>query len=134
MIQTGRASLTVTSTQTSVQQISEVLGLSPTRSEVRGAERPSGALRTHNLWCIEVDVANTEEDQTGTGALAELVSRTRAAAGKVAQPPADCEAKIWWSADSDSGQGGFVLPTEVVAGIAALGVDVFATVYLDEEM
>jgi hypothetical protein len=126
----------VTSSETTVEQISEILGLSPTRSERRGAERRSGEVRTHNLWTIEVELlSNTEEeeeDQTGTGALAELGMRTQPAQGRISQLPADCEAKVWWAADSDSSQGGFVLPSDVVADIAALGVDLLGTVYLDD--
>jgi hypothetical protein len=123
----------VTSSETTVEQISEILGLSPTRSERRGAERRSGEVRTHNLWTIEVELlSNTEEDQTGTGALAELGMRTQPAQDRISQLPSDCEAKVWWSADSDSSQGGFVLPSEVMADIAALGVDLFGTVYLDD--
>jgi len=38
-----------------------------------------------------------------------------------------------WSADSDSVQGGFVLPADVAHQIAMLGVDVYATVYLEDE-
>lgn len=52
------------------------------------------------------------------------------AEGKVEIQPDDCEARIWWSAYSDSVQGGFVLPIEISRRIVALGVDVYATVYL----
>lgn len=78
-------------------------------------------------------VYNDENDQTGTGALRQILDRIQPAEGRVAQLPADCEARIWWSAYSDSLQGGFVLPSELTRRIAALGVDLFVTAYLDEE-
>jgi hypothetical protein len=46
--------------------------------------------------------------------------------------PTDCDARIWWSLDSDSTQGGFILPADLADSISALGVDIHATVYLDE--
>lgn len=55
------------------------------------------------------------------------------AEGKIEILPDDCEARIWWSAYSDSVQGGFVLPIEISRRIVALGVDVYATVYLSGE-
>lgn len=61
-----------------------------------------------------------------------MIQSGRASLTVTSTEPADCEAKIRWSADSDSAQGGFVLPTEAIAGIAALGVDLFATVNFDE--
>ncbi len=86
------------------------------------------------MWLLEVKtLANTEEDQTGTRALRNLLDRCIPAAGHVGELPADCEVRIWWSADSDSVQGGFVLPARLTGQIAELGVDVCATVYLDED-
>lgn len=41
--------------------------------------------------------------------------------------------RIWWSADSDSSQGGFVLPVELAVQIAALGVDLYGTVFVEPE-
>lgn len=74
---------------------------------------------------------NIDEDRTGLRSLTELLARARAAAGKVSLLPPDCEARIWWHGSSDSSQGGFVIPVELAKDVAALGVDVYATVYLD---
>ncbi|KQM83929.1 hypothetical protein [Agromyces sp. Leaf222] len=133
MIQSGRASLTVVSTETDPALISEILGLVPTRTKLRGSVNRSGRQLDHNVWTIDVErSANTEEDATGTRALGDLVAAASAGIGRFPLLPADCSARIWWSADSDSTQGGFVIPIELAAGIAALGVDVYATVYLDD--
>ncbi len=61
------------------------------------------------------------------------MDRSRPATGRIQALPADCEARIWWSTDSDSGQGGFVLPADLSAQIAELGVDLYATVYLEDD-
>ncbi|GAA1940969.1 hypothetical protein [Agromyces allii] len=133
MIQSGRASLTVVSRETEPTLISEILGLEPTSMKLRGSASRSGRLLDHNVWTMDIDHSrNTEDDQTGTRALRELVAAARPGVGQFQLPSTDCSARIWWSADSDSTQGGFVLPVELAAGIAELGVDVYATVYLDD--
>ena len=75
---------------------------------------------------------NTDADETGTRALSDLVTAARSGIGRFLLLPRDRSARIWWSADSDSTQGGFVIPAELAADIAALGIDVYATVYLEE--
>ena len=75
---------------------------------------------------------NTEADETGTRALSDLVTAARSGIGRFPLLPTDCSPRIWWSADSDSTQGGFVIPAELAANIAALGIDVYATVYLED--
>ncbi|WP_082590304.1 DUF4279 domain-containing protein [Agromyces sp. Soil535] len=133
MIQSGRASLTVVSNETDPARVSEILGLLPTSIKRRGSVRPSGRTLDHNVWTLDVGrSANTDADETGTRALHDLVSFARPAAGKFPLLPSDCNARIWWSTDSDSTQGGFVISADLAANIAALGIDVFATVYLEE--
>lgn len=134
MIQSGLASFVVHSVATDPDVVTELLGIVPTEIVRRGTVLRSGRVREHHHWDVAVDfVYNDENDQTGTGALRQLLERLRPAEGRVAELPADCEARIWWSAYSDSVQGGFVLKSELTARIAALGVDLFATAYLDEE-
>jgi len=133
MIQSGRASLTVVSNETDPARISEILGLLPTSIEGRGSVRRSGRTLDHNVWTLDIGrSANTDKDEAGTGALHSLLSVARPAAGNFPLLPADCDAKIWWSADSDSSQGGFVISADLATNIAALGIDVYATVYLEE--
>ena len=87
------------------------------------------------MWSIGVGtLANTDRDQTGTRALRELMEKIHPATGRIPSLPADCDVRIWWFADSDSGQGGFVLAADVAAQIAELGVDVYGTVYLDDNL
>ncbi|HEY9263707.1 MAG TPA: DUF4279 domain-containing protein [Microbacterium sp.] len=133
MIQSGRASLVVLSTDTEPAAISAMLALTPTRVEHKGTVAPSGRVRENHAWSIDVDsLANTGADQTGTGALRALLMRSDPAFGRVANLPKDCDARILWSMDSDSTQGGFVLPVDLTDKLSELGVDVYATVYLDD--
>jgi hypothetical protein len=133
MIESGRASFVVTSTDTEPQVVSDILGLEPSEVIPKGTVLRSGRVREHHTWSIDVDNRdNTEEDQTGTRPLRELLDSLRRAAGQVAGLPNDCEARLWWYGSSDSTQGGFVLPADLARDIAALGVDLYATVYLDD--
>lgn len=132
MIESGSASFVVQSTETEPRLITEMLGLDPTTVIPKGTVARSGRVREHT-WSIDVEPRdNTVEDHTGTGALAELLRLTRNAAGRVSDLPGDCDARIRWYGSSDSTQGGFVLPVELAAQIATLGVDLYATVYLEE--
>jgi hypothetical protein len=134
MIRSGRASLVVLSIDTEPATISEILALEPSEVVQKGAALPSGRVREQHVWSLDVEsISNTEDDQTGTRALRELLVRVRAAFGRVGNLPNDCETRVWWLADSDSSHGGFVLPVDLVEQISALGVDLYATVYLDEE-
>ena len=82
-------------------------------------------------WTLSTG-SNTEADETGTRALSDLVAAAHSGIGRFPLLPTDCSARISWSADSDSTQGGFVIPAELAANIAALGIDVYATVSLEE--
>lgn len=135
MIQSGRASLVVLSTGTTPEFVSKTLALEPTEVRRRGSILRSGRVRESHVWSLEVDTArNTADDQTGAGALQELLARCTPAFGRVGDLPADCDARVWWWADSDSAQGGFVLPIRLTEAIAALGVDVYATVHFNDEL
>ncbi|CAN7346617.1 DUF4279 domain-containing protein [Microbacterium sp. LjRoot45] len=133
MIRSGRASLVVLSTETDPSTVSEVLALTPTTVELKGTVLRSGRVREHHVWSLDVGTLDNDDDLTGTRALRELLVRARPAFGRVGALPTDCDVRVWWSADSDSTQGGFVLPIDLVGQISALGADVYATVYLDDD-
>lgn len=94
--------------------------------------RSGRILERHTWWLDVAELKNAGEDETGTRALRELLDTCKPASGRFTQLPGDCEVRISWSACSDSAQGGFVLPADLAGQIAALGVDVYATVYFDE--
>lgn len=93
-----------------------------------------GRVRECHVWSLDVEeLDNTETDRTGTRALRELLDQCQVAAGRVASLPPDCEARVWWSAYSDSHQGGFVIPADVTQKLASLGVDLFGTTWCADE-
>jgi len=127
------ATLVVTSIATEPDAVSELLTLDPSKVDRKGTATRSGRIRMHHVWSLEVEsFDNTDDDRTGTRALRELLERSRPAIGRVEGLPEDCEARIWWSASSNSTQGGFVLPADLAGQIATLGVDLYATVYLGD--
>lgn len=134
MIESGFASFVVLSTDTHPDVVSELLDLTPTQVRLKGPGARSGFVYQHHAWSLDSDRAdNTDDDQTGTLPLRELLDRCRPAVGRVASLPADCSARIHWSAYSNSLQGGFGLTSELIAQIASLGVDMDTTVYLHED-
>ncbi len=123
----------MTSVQTDPDLVTQHLGLSPTTVSRKGEVSRSGRVRGHHTWAVDAGArSNDDEDHTGTAALAAFLEECRAAFGRVGTLPADCHARIVWSADSDSAQGGFVLTAALAAQIAALGVDLYGTVFLGD--
>lgn len=121
----------MSSVETDPDLVTQHLGLSPTTVSRKEDVSRSGRVRGHHTWAVDAGpLSNDEDDQTGTAALTTLLERCRAAFGRVGTLPADCHARIVWSADSDSAQGGLVLTAAVAAQIAALGVDLYGTVCL----
>jgi len=85
MIQSGRASLVVLSTETDPAAIPGMLALTPTRVEHKG----TGRVRENHVWSLDVDsLDDTGDDQTGTRALRALLMRSGAAFGRVTNMPA----------------------------------------------
>jgi hypothetical protein len=123
----------VTSVGTDPDVISELLALIPTKVARMGDALRSARVRERHSWFLDVgQLENTDGDLTGTGALRQLLTAVRPAIGRVATLPDDCDVRIWWSADSDSPQGGFVLPADLAAEVGAFGVDVYATVWVED--
>lgn len=134
MIISDRASLSVLSTDTDPSDITQLLRVEPTRVRRAGETRRSGRVPEQHAWVVDVETLDViEGDRTGMRALQLLLERCAPAAGRIGALPADCVARIWWSADSDSSQGGFVLPVELAVQIAALGVDLYGTVFVEPE-
>lgn len=123
----------MTSVETDLDLVTQHLGLLPTTVTRKGEASRSGRVREHHTWAVDAaPLSNDDDDQTGTAALTALLEQCRAACGRVGSLPADCHARIVWSADSDSAQGGFVLTAALAAQIAALGVDLYGAVFLGD--
>lgn len=132
MIRSALASLVVLSTQTPPEAITQTLGVAPTSVVPQGSILRSGAVQEFHAWSVDSGrLPDAPGDRTGTAALRWLLDCCRAATGKVAGLPADCEARIWWSSGSDSPDD-FVVPEELAADVEALGVDIHTATSRDE--
>lgn len=143
MIRGNRASFDVYSDTKTVNQISTMLGLEPTRAGDKGDLTPAGRagrdLAPEHLryqrtrWSLTVASEPGEEDQTGLSSLRELVSRLQPRSHVLAELRQGGETRLWWSGDSDSTQGGFVLEMDLIRSLAELGCDVFGTAFLTDD-
>jgi hypothetical protein len=143
VIQGNRASLVVHSDVRTVSEISALLGFEPDRWGESGEVvmhrrgRPDVSRRRpypHSFWASETITREpASEDQTGFAALRELVDLLEPCADALAELRQDGETIIWWSGDSDSTQGGFVLEADLLRRAAILGCDVYGTTYLSED-
>jgi len=145
MIRGNRASFTVHSDSMTVSEISVMLGLEPTRSGDKGDLTPAGRsgrdvaperLRyQQTYWSLTVvDDEPPEDDQTGLSALRALAAKLEPNVHLMSRMRDDGDTRIWWSGDSDSVQGGFVLEADLIRSLAALNCDVYGTAYLAEEV
>lgn len=144
MIRSNRARFTVHSDVRTVAEITGLLGMEPTEAadvgDPKRAGRAARALKpqylTHQrtFWSFDADqVSDDSEDETGFSALAALVAVLVPRADALAGLRADSETTLWWSGDSDSSQGGFVLTSELIEQLAILGCEVYGTTYFDDE-
>lgn len=146
MIRDDRATFSIYGGRRSVAEISDLLGMLPSRSHDVGDEKPvpppGSRLRQQSphhqrtFWSVSVrsDVDNVDErDKTGLAALSALVALLVPRGGAIAEVQKDAETVLWWSGDSDSAQGGFVLTADLIGQLAILGCDVYGTAYLHDD-
>jgi hypothetical protein len=144
MIVDSRSSLSLYSELRTAAEITVVLSLEPDDSEEMG--EPTRAARAgRNLspkymidqrahWSLDADPSAVDpDDKTGFGSLRVLVAAIRNSAPALESLRPDCETIIWWSGYSDSVQGGFVKPADLIANLALLGCDLYGTAYFDED-
>ncbi len=85
-------------------------------------------------WSYHADGSAADpSDETGFRTLRVLIDVLSSRTRELAALRATCETVIGWSGDSDSSQGGFVLPSAMMNDLAALGCDLYGTTYLDEQ-
>jgi hypothetical protein len=143
MIVTNRATLAVYSDEMSATAISEVLGIQPHSSNERGDPTAAALagidvrtdLLTHQRahWSFDADLSDVDpDDGTGFGALRALIEAFRSKFEALNDLKPRCELIVWWSGYSDSDQGGFVIPADLLVDLAAMGCDLYGTAYLDD--
>jgi hypothetical protein len=140
VIRENRASFTIRSERRSVAEITAALELEPSEAADIGEPivaragsrrpRPNRHPQT-TFWCLDApDDEGDTDDRTGTGVLRALVDTLLPRKTALAGLRADCTTTIWWSGDSDSTQGGFVLTWELMRDLGVLGCDVYGTAFL----
>ncbi|MDR6867946.1 hypothetical protein J2Y69_002554 [Microbacterium resistens] len=136
----GMATLSIYSDHLTAAQITDVLGIPPTRTHERGD--PTYAARSGRphlakhltypqaQWHLNSPVA---EGFGAFGSLRALLDSVKPQATRIRDLRPSCETIIWWHGSSDSSQGGFAMPANVISDLAAIGCDLYGTTYLAEE-
>jgi hypothetical protein len=109
--------------------------MSPARSHDRGEPRNGTSRKTweDSGWSSKHYQGDNDEDQTGFSSLRLLFDAFDEKLAVIHQLQTDFELTIWWSGRSDSTQGGFVLPADLVQRLAQYRCDFFGTAFLAEE-
>ncbi|WP_375387936.1 DUF4279 domain-containing protein [uncultured Amnibacterium sp.] len=141
MIIDNTATLAVHCRDESAAAVSAILGIEPTRMweqgdlfrNIRtGLPNAEGRRRQAGAWLYRVEFAGgpDREDQTGCGALTELLRVFADRVEDIRSLQDRYDVIVRWSGDSDSWQGGFVFPARVLTGLAALGCALHGDAYL----
>lgn len=121
-----------------------MLGLEPTDWGDKGDPTPAGRagrnyapeLLTHQrtFWSLtETDDEPSADDQSGFSALRALAVRLEPSAQALSDLRQDGETVLWWSGDSDSTQGGFLLEADLISSLAKMGCPVYGTAFLTDD-
>jgi Domain of unknown function (DUF4279) len=140
----SRSTLSVYSTTRTAAEITRILGVEPTDAHDIGdptraalsGRRTTPKAMTHQQtgWSFDADPAGIDpEDRTGFASMRLIVERFRDRADALAELRSDCDTRIWWSGDSNSSQGGFVIPADLLADLALLGCDLFGTAFISTD-
>ena len=143
MIVWNCATLAIYSDTRTAAEVTEILGVEPhesaekgdpTRAALAGRQvKPEYLTHRRSHWSFEADEALVDPaDATGFGSVRVLVERFRDKSDLLAELRSDCETIIWWSGDSDSSQGGFVIPADLLRGLAELGCEFRGTAYVTD--
>lgn len=133
MVPNGDSSLVIRSRTLTSTQITELLGVQPTHTADRGdlVSPRLQRFREDSLWRLDGEPNSDPLDQTGFGSMRNLLSALRGKGAAIESLQDSCVVVLDWHGFSDSEQGGFVVPADVIRAAAELGCDLFGTVYLD---
>ncbi|MEV6073462.1 DUF4279 domain-containing protein [Nocardia sp. NPDC052001] len=114
----------------SASEISARLEITPDRQFERGSlmspRNPTGARRKNSVWALESGLANDSDLTDHVRALIGLVDGCREELARLAT---DCELTLSLGFGSENGQGGCVLPADLLADVAGLGLDLLLDLY-----
>ncbi|MFB8003918.1 DUF4279 domain-containing protein [Nocardia sp. NPDC056000] len=118
-------SIRIWSEAVSASEIAARLGITADRQFERGSlmspRNPASARRKSSVWIRQSGLSNNSDLADHVRALLGLMGGCRE---ELARLSVDCEMDLFLGFSSGNGQGGCVLPADLVADVAALGLDI----------
>jgi hypothetical protein len=138
----GMTSLSVYSSTHSAVEIAERLGIAPTDSheigDLRSNRTTYRALHENSMWSIAVRDEDarplaTGDDADGFASIAAIIALLAGKDEALASLRDDgCDTIVRWHG-TGTGQQGFVLPIEIIRGLAGLGCNLVGNIWFDDE-
>ncbi|MFC1421543.1 DUF4279 domain-containing protein [Streptacidiphilus cavernicola] len=126
-------SIRIMSQAISASEISARLGLAAGEECERGTlmspRNPASARREGSVWVLQSGLADDRDLAEHVRALVGLVDGCREALGHLSN---DCDLELFLGFGSENGQGGYVLPADLLADVAGLGLDIVLDLYPPE--
>lgn len=127
------ASICIASDSMTPQEIGNFLGLKETRSYEKGEpisrRNPGGPKRTENIWSLKSGVDESISLEFHLEKLAKLIEMKK---DKFSFLLSKCQIEIFCGFSSDSGQGGFVLKSDLLKKLTKIPIDIVLDLYPPE--
>ncbi len=125
----SRAVLRVRSAELTAEAIGAALGLRPTASLQAGVplgRRAGSPLRGDHVFILDSGLSEREPLERH---ISELLSLIEPVQGRLSMLRGAAEADLFCFFSSENGQGGFVLPPEVMGRLSSLGLELIVDLY-----
>ena len=141
MVIDGQASLSIKSLTHTAAAVTKVLGLEPTATAELGDPvgrvrpgsdgKPSMRERTHSIWVLDSPetLSAEESDFSSVHGLIETLQPKRKALDKLRE---HYFIEIAWNGYSDRMQAGFLIPSDLLSAMGALGIDFHGQVFFKQ--
>ncbi|MGV8895835.1 MAG: DUF4279 domain-containing protein [Rhodoglobus sp.] len=141
MVIDGKASLSIKSLTHTAAAVTKILGLEPTATAELGDPvgrvrpgsdgKPSMRERTHSIWVLDSPetLSSEESDFSSVHGLIDTLQTKRKALDKLRE---HYFVEIAWNGYSDRMQAGFLIPSDLLAAMGALGIDFHGQVFFKQ--
>jgi len=140
MVVDSSASLAIYSDTHTAAEVTALLGVEPTGGgEIGDAKHPPRLDRERqparqffykqSTWLFDVPDGADSDDESGFASVRRLLDIFGPKSEVLGELRRNYRTIIWWAGFSDSSQGGFVMPAELLSDLGELGCDLFGTVY-----
>ena len=143
MVIDGYASLVISSKTRRLEDITALLGIEPTSYWELGDPHtwqmrdkpPESHPRRSSIWALHIHDVEFDhpEDETGLASLRRLADLLKGKGPILESLRPELDPTILWTGDSDSTQGGFYVPIDLVRDLSDLGCDIMMTVNNEEQ-